>query len=243
MAEIQLTVRCFTKIMMHALKYPHATVNGILIGEKKKRTAPSSPSKSENQDSSPARQASSYTLIVDCVPLFHSGHGLTPMMEAALIQVANYAKSIGGVIAGFYQANDYYYETNPDSFASRIAEKIWEQNSDSVLLMLNHFELSATLRGENQENFESVLTVYTYTPNDGKWRTKSSSSSSSSSASYVALSIDQPEKASAAFKELLEIKQYHLQLSDFDDHLNDISNDWTNGSMNKLVDEWLEASA
>lgn len=89
MSEIVLTLRCFTKIMMHALKYPHATVNGILIGEKRKRTAPSSPSKSENQDSSsPVRQPpSSYILVVDCVPLFHSGHGLTPMMEAALIQV------------------------------------------------------------------------------------------------------------------------------------------------------------
>lgn len=153
--------------------------------------------------------------------------------------MSNYAKSIGGVIAGFYQANEYFYETNPDSFASRIAEKIWEQNQDSVLLMLNHFELASALKDGGPENFESILTLYTYSSNDGKWRTKSSSSSSSSS---VMLSLDQSEKAATAFKELLELKQYHLQLADFDDHLNDINNDWTNGSMNKIVDEWLETS-
>jgi len=54
-------------VVMHALCYPHATVNGLLIAEKKKS----------------AKQHR----LVDAIPLFHSGHGLTAMVEVAILQV------------------------------------------------------------------------------------------------------------------------------------------------------------
>lgn len=62
------SARCYLKIVMHAFRYPHATVNGVLIMEKK--------GKSNKQNR-----------FVDAIPLFHSGHGLAPMMEIALTQV------------------------------------------------------------------------------------------------------------------------------------------------------------
>lgn len=65
--NLAISLRCYLKILMHAFRYPHATVNGLLIMEKKKK------SKSNR--------------LVDCIPLFHSGHGLTPMLEVALNQV------------------------------------------------------------------------------------------------------------------------------------------------------------
>ena len=66
--ELVLTPKSYVKMVMHALRYPHATVNGVLIMEKK--------GKSNKQNR-----------IVDAIPMFHSGHGLAPMMEVALAQV------------------------------------------------------------------------------------------------------------------------------------------------------------
>ena len=53
----------YAKIILHALKYPHQTVNGVLLG------SPSS---------------SSCVTIVDAVPLQHHWTNLTPMMEVGL---------------------------------------------------------------------------------------------------------------------------------------------------------------
>lgn len=53
----------YAKIILHALKYPHQTVNGVLLG--------SPPS-------------SDCVTIVDAVPLQHHWTNLTPMMEVGL---------------------------------------------------------------------------------------------------------------------------------------------------------------
>ena len=53
----------YAKIILHALKYSHQTVNGVLLG------SPSSPS---------------CVTIVDAVPLQHHWTNLTPMMEVGL---------------------------------------------------------------------------------------------------------------------------------------------------------------
>ncbi|OTF78315.1 hypothetical protein BLA29_003320, partial [Euroglyphus maynei] len=65
--DLVISTKCYIKILMHALRYPHGVVNGLLVMEKKKKSAKSS-------------------RLVDCIPLFHSGHGLTPMLEVALNQ-------------------------------------------------------------------------------------------------------------------------------------------------------------
>jgi hypothetical protein len=51
----------YTKVICHALKYPHKTVNGLLLGH---RPAPDAPID-----------------IVDAVPLQHHWTNLSPMME------------------------------------------------------------------------------------------------------------------------------------------------------------------
>lgn len=63
------------KILMHSLRYPHAIVNGLLVMEKKNKLNKSN-------------------RLVDCIPLFHSSHGLTPMLEVALNQVYLTSKTI-----------------------------------------------------------------------------------------------------------------------------------------------------
>ena len=54
----------YTKLICHALKYPHKTVNGLLLG---RHPAPNFPID-----------------IVDAVPLLHHWTNISPMMEVGL---------------------------------------------------------------------------------------------------------------------------------------------------------------
>lgn len=73
-SEIVLSTRCYAKIVMHLLKYPHATVNGVILSENKRKSG----------------KDGNVIEFVDAIPMFHVGHGLTPMLEVALLQVINY---------------------------------------------------------------------------------------------------------------------------------------------------------
>lgn len=66
MSDVKISSRAYTKIVLHAAKYPYAAVNGILLAPK---------DKSKNQ------------YIIDAIPLFHQCLNVTPMAEIALIQV------------------------------------------------------------------------------------------------------------------------------------------------------------
>ena len=72
--DLVISTKCYLKILMHAFRYPHGIVNGLLVMEKKKKSSGKS------------------NRIVDCIPLFHSGHGLTPMLEVALNQVIYFTR-------------------------------------------------------------------------------------------------------------------------------------------------------
>lgn len=71
---IQLTSQAYCKMLLHAAKYPHCAVNGLLVAEKKK-------DKKKDSHSEPV-------LCVDCVPLFHGTLALAPMLEVALTLVS-----------------------------------------------------------------------------------------------------------------------------------------------------------
>lgn len=68
---LKLTTQAYSKMLLHAAKYPQCAVNGLLVAEKHKR-----------KDG--ARDAA---LCVDCVPLFHGPLALAPMLEVALTLV------------------------------------------------------------------------------------------------------------------------------------------------------------
>jgi hypothetical protein len=59
-----ITSQAYSKIVFHALKYPYAQVNGILLGKKEENNV----------------------VISDSVALFHSAT-LAPMLEVAMMQV------------------------------------------------------------------------------------------------------------------------------------------------------------
>lgn len=70
MSDLKISSRAYTKIILHAAKYPHCAINGILLAPKdwsasKGKTLP----------------------IVDAIPLFHQCLYVSPMTEIALVQV------------------------------------------------------------------------------------------------------------------------------------------------------------
>jgi len=113
-----LSTRSHVKILMHCLKYPYATVTGILLTPSSTMTTSPTGSSStggssvntsvedNNGSSCPVVTTSSTSSsvisksgteggvkFVDVVPLFHLGHGLTPMLEVALLQVRKRVRS------------------------------------------------------------------------------------------------------------------------------------------------------
>ena len=71
--------RAYTKVMLHACKYPHKAVNGVLLG----------------------REVEGGDLqLLDAIPLFHQCLGLKPMLEIALMQVCGSHLSHHTLVAG-----------------------------------------------------------------------------------------------------------------------------------------------
>lgn len=75
--QYTLSTVAHVKLMMHALKYHYASVNGFLLVE----------DGSGKNKTRGGKEESNRIDFVDAIPLFHLGHGLTPMIEVALLQV------------------------------------------------------------------------------------------------------------------------------------------------------------
>ena len=74
----------FAKLILHVSKYPHAAVNGVVLGE----------------------IDNGKCIIQDCIPLFHGCLTLAPMLEVALTQIESFCESLNLKICGYYQANE-----------------------------------------------------------------------------------------------------------------------------------------
>lgn len=72
MADIKFTSRAYCKMMLHAAKYPHCAVNGVLLSEC-----------SKSKDSKKGQNL----VYTDAIPLFHICLHVSPMAEIALTQV------------------------------------------------------------------------------------------------------------------------------------------------------------
>lgn len=201
--ETQIELPAFAKLVLHAMKYPHATVNGLLLGRQSKPGGP--------------------LRLVECVPLFHLGHGLTPMLELALLQVTAYCQRQKLQLLGYYQANQQFHELQPDSFAQKIGEKLAEQNERALIVMLNGVALADWLAKEDSS--EKVLVPYRLA--DGKWK-----------AAAEQLIADEPHFL-AAIRDFIFVHQLHTrQLFDFDNHLEDVRQSWLNPQLDSSILPW-----
>ncbi|OTF78918.1 COX4 neighbor protein-like protein [Euroglyphus maynei] len=134
------------------------------------------------------------------------------------------------MIGGYYQANDYFHEIPapiPTVFAERISEKINETNPESVMIMLNDYNLATSI--DHAEKLNQPLFLFTHV--DGKLKLKSANNARGFQLENFPLLYQ-------AIQELIFRKQYHLNLVDFDAHLENVKNDWRNVKLNEIIEKF-----
>jgi len=112
-----LSYKAYLKLILHAAKYPHAPVNGVLLGS----------SSSSTKD----------VLVSDAIPLLHHWTSLSPMMEIGLDLARNHAESIGLHIVGYYQATERIDEDVLSPVGERVASLIRERFEDAFAIVIN----------------------------------------------------------------------------------------------------------
>eukprot|EP00937_MAST-01D_sp_MAST-1D-sp2_P004897 g4897.t1 len=119
---VQLSTPAYLKLTLHAAKYPHCPVNGLLVGW---------------------GSGADVLHVVDAVPLFHQ-HTLSPMLEAATMLVEQHCQSAGEQlsIVGYYHANERVGDTEQKALVRQIHAKVNENFSGAVLLMVQGDELA-----------------------------------------------------------------------------------------------------
>ncbi|KAI8425964.1 hypothetical protein MSG28_004952 [Choristoneura fumiferana] len=122
MGEVSLETTAYAKIILHAAKYPHCAVNGVLLADATKIR-----DGAKNQDLD----------IVDTVPLFHHSHYLSPMAEIALTQIESVAQANNRIIAGYYAACENFRDNTVEKCpGQKIAEKIAEHFPSAVFVVV-----------------------------------------------------------------------------------------------------------
>ncbi|XP_060579767.1 ER membrane protein complex subunit 8-like [Ruditapes philippinarum] len=199
MAEISVSMKAYAKLLLHAAKYPHCAVNGLLLAE----------------DTKTSKEKKSIR-FVDCIPLFHLSLSLAPMLEAALLQIDSYCKSKGYVIGGYYQANEHLSDNSVNNVARHIGKKIHEYYPDACIFMIDN----------NRVSPESPSEVYrVHTMKETGWKEADKRQT-----------VDEDTLQTASV--LLEQEQYR-HLVDFDNHLDDVANDWRNTKLNDIIERCL----
>lgn len=184
-------------MVLHAAKYPHCAINGLLLASTK--------------------DSSNNIEIVDAMPLFHQNLHLSPMVEIALIQ----AEAIGAAsdlqIAGYYAACELYQDQTIDKAPGvKIADKIAENNPNAAFIIISN----ADLRSQNKEPALNV------------WQNKETHWMPTS------YTLNQITETLGAVESLIDggaMKNLH----DFDNHLDNIKNDWTNDRLNRDLQQLL----
>ncbi|KAG9267341.1 ER membrane protein complex subunit 9 [Astyanax mexicanus] len=196
MSEVELSCLAYVKMFLHASLFPHCSVNGLLL----------SSSSSEGP-----------VCVTDCVPLLHSHLSLALTTQLALTQVDVWCAQTQQRIVGYYQANASLSDSSPSPCALKIADKIAEQYSNAVLLMIDGRKMSPDYR---------VPPIVMYEHKDSRWTLKDKHT----------IMLHQWEETRLIASQLLNSLDRTL-LVDFDSHLDDIRKDWTNQKLNAKIME------
>lgn len=151
----------------------------------------------------------------DAIPLFHIALGLAPMLEVALARVDIHCKENGLQIVGYYQANEHINDNSPNAICYKIGEKICDHFNNGFMLMVDNTKLLVPC---------DEIACKCYVVQDNKWKQSDKD-----------LVLDGGEDSLGLTTELIEAKTYQ-SLIDFDNHLDDITQDWLNKDINKLVE-------
>ncbi|KAI6183097.1 MPN domain-containing protein [Aphelenchoides bicaudatus] len=134
----------YCKMALHAVKYPHFSVHGLLVGRI-----------GENQE----------VEVKDAFPVFHN-LVVSPPLEIALIYVDQYCQEHGFKLIGSYFANDGKDDESMDiMWAKPLHEKLVANGvSAPIVLRIDNDKLCLN-------STESCLVAYTY--DSAKWKTLS----------------------------------------------------------------------
>lgn len=193
----------YTKIVFHALKYPHCPIYGLLIG-----TAPN---------------ANGVVSVSDAVPLFHS-HPLSTFTEAGLETAhdAHCGEGTGNVIVGVYWASEIVTKSPATldpaagTAAARIAERLAANGAGSLLVLeIDNVAISETPH-------RACLNAFTSAPRAGRKEWEKADieySLEGTGASTIGFYVEKVLKENAdAFR----------GICDFENLLADTSLDWNN---------------
>ncbi|ORY95795.1 hypothetical protein BCR43DRAFT_459701 [Syncephalastrum racemosum] len=130
MSAITVTADAYALPLLHAAKYPHEQVCGVLLGEVTPQGA---------------------IHLKTGIPLFHHWTSLTPMLEVALRQADLYAAGKQLHVVGWYQANADERDSNLHETAIRVANTIRKNAGQAVVFNVNNRRL-VNLEDMAQEN-------------------------------------------------------------------------------------------
>lgn len=233
MGEVEISARAYVKMCLHAARYPHAAVNGLLLA--------------------PSPSAGECLCLTDCVPLFHSHLALAVMLEVALNQVDVWGARAGLVVAGYYHANAALDDQSPGPLALKIAGRIAELFPAAVLVMVRlRFQggevdrksgggkhrnppcLSLSIQLDNQKLVPQprVPPVIVLENQGLRWVPKDKN-----------LVMWRDWEESRQMLGALLQGRAHQHLVDFDCHLDDIRQDWTNQQLNTQITQWVGATS
>ncbi|XP_016878356.1 ER membrane protein complex subunit 8 isoform X1 [Homo sapiens] len=129
--------------------------------------------------------------------------------------IDSWCKDHSYVIAGYYQANERVKDASPNQVAEKVASRIAEGFSDTALIMVDNTKFTMDC---------VAPTIHVYEHHENRWRCRDP---------HHDYCEDWPE-AQRISASLLDSRSYET-LVDFDNHLDDIRNDWTNPEINKAV--------
>ncbi|GJN36872.1 hypothetical protein PR202_gb25807 [Eleusine coracana subsp. coracana] len=191
----EVSQAAYVKLGLHALKYPAAPVNGLLVG----RLADAS--------SSPA-----IVSIVEAVPISHHPHHLPllPTLELALTLVEDHFTAKDLSVVGYYHANPRRNDADLPPVAKRVGDHIFRYFPRSAVLLVDNKKLEEAVKGKYRDPF-----VQLYTRDSSKsWRQAGSDGNSQ-------LALKEPS-TNVVLADHVTTKKWE-KIVDFDDHLDDIS--------------------
>ncbi|VDN43141.1 unnamed protein product, partial [Gongylonema pulchrum] len=103
MRDPEFWLQCYGMMVLHAYKYPHRPVVGILVGRLTR---------------------TNLFIIEHAVPVLHESATLGMVMELALVSVETYCNMGKNSVVGVYFCNETLSDNSLDHNAVRVAEKI-----------------------------------------------------------------------------------------------------------------------
>jgi len=115
MTTYSISNTTYIKLILHAAKHPHATVNGVLLGSK----------------------SSNGVLVVDAIPLLHRWTSLSPMMEIGLDLARSNAEERQLKLVGYYQVTDRPSDKVLVPVGESVASSIRAGFDDAIALVVD----------------------------------------------------------------------------------------------------------